>query len=304
MIGVDLGKRSFQLHDVRGDGSAAFKKKVSRERFLAEVSGHRPRIVAMEACGGAHHRGRELQSMGFEVRPVPPIYVKPFVKRHKNDAADALRGHLAEHGVVAPQGIANVARLAAEIDDPESRPPAAGGGSRSGPASARTDRQSRREDRGAGRGGTQAGEGERRSEAPDEHSGNWADLRDGDPGLRAADGGIPLRARLLGLARFGSPPMLDKGKAEARPNLEDGAVRPPAAARCWGDRGHPMGVEARNRRSLAGRAADQETADAGHAGEQDGAGRLGRRDEEGILQGPRVRLRDGRRSGPRERMRK
>ena len=166
IIGVNLGKRSFQLRGVRGDGSAVFRKKVSRERFLAEVSGHRPRIVAMEACGSAHHWGRELQSIGFEVRLVPPTYLKPFVKRHKNDAAvceaasrpgmrfvaaesaerqadamlfrtrdlparqrtrtaDALRGHLAEHGVVAPQGIANVARLAAEIDDPESRLPEA-----------------------------------------------------------------------------------------------------------------------------------------------------------------------------------
>ena len=170
MIGVDLGKRSFQLHGVRDDGSAVFRKKVSRERFLAEVSERGPRIVAMEACGSAHHWGRELQSMGFEVRLVPPTYVKPFVKRHKNDAADAeavceassrpgmrfvavksaeqqadamlfrtrdlltrqrtqtvnaLRGHLAEHGVVAPQGIANVARLAAEIDDPEARLPEA-----------------------------------------------------------------------------------------------------------------------------------------------------------------------------------
>ena len=123
MIGVDLGKRSFQLRGVREDGSAVFRKKVSRERFLAEVSGHRPRIVAMEACGGARHWGRELQSMGFEVRLVPTIYVKPFVKRHKDDAADALRGPPAEHGVVVPQRIANIARLAAEIDDPESRLP-------------------------------------------------------------------------------------------------------------------------------------------------------------------------------------
>ena len=168
MIGVDLGKRSFQLHGVREDGTAIFRKKVSRERFLAEVSGRGPCIVAMEACGSARHWGRELQSMGFEVRLVPPIYVKPFVKRHKNDAADAeavceaasrpgmrfvavksaeqqgeamlfrtrdllirqrtrtvnaLRGHLAEHGVVAPQGIANVARLAAAVDDPETRLP-------------------------------------------------------------------------------------------------------------------------------------------------------------------------------------
>ena len=85
MIGVDLGKRSLQLRGIREDGSAVFRRKVSLERFLAEVSGHGPCRVAMEACGSARHWGRELQSMGFEVRLVPPTYVK----RYKNDAADA-----------------------------------------------------------------------------------------------------------------------------------------------------------------------------------------------------------------------
>ena len=89
MIGVDLGKRSFQLHGTREDGSAAFRRKVSRERFLEEMSKRGPCKVAMEACGGARHWSRELRSMGFEVRLVPPAYVKPFVKRQKNDAADA-----------------------------------------------------------------------------------------------------------------------------------------------------------------------------------------------------------------------
>ena len=59
MIGVDPGKRSSQLRGVREDGTAIFRKKVSRERFLAEVSERGPRIVAMEACGSARHRGRE-----------------------------------------------------------------------------------------------------------------------------------------------------------------------------------------------------------------------------------------------------
>ena len=89
MIGVDLGKRSFQLRGTREDGSAAFRMKASRDRFLEEMSKRGPCKVAMEACGGAHHWGRELRSMGFEVRLVPPTYVKPFVKRRKNDAADA-----------------------------------------------------------------------------------------------------------------------------------------------------------------------------------------------------------------------
>ena len=89
MIGVDLGKRSFQLHGVREDGSAAFRRKVSRDGFLEAMSKHGTCKVAMEGCGGAHHWSRGLRSMGFEVRLVPPAYVKPFVKRQKNDAADA-----------------------------------------------------------------------------------------------------------------------------------------------------------------------------------------------------------------------
>jgi Transposase, Mutator family/Transposase len=67
----------------------AFRKKLSREkvlRFFAE----QPRcIVAMEACGSAHHWGRAIRDLGHEVRLIPPIYVKPFVKRQKNDAADS-----------------------------------------------------------------------------------------------------------------------------------------------------------------------------------------------------------------------
>jgi transposase len=116
----------------------------------------------MEACGGAHYWGREFLDLGHEVRLVPPVYVKPFVKRHKNDRVDAeaiceaasrptmsfvavktaeqqgramlfrvrdllvrqrtqainaLRGHLAEFGLVAPQGPAHVGRLAAALGD-------------------------------------------------------------------------------------------------------------------------------------------------------------------------------------------
>ena len=165
IIGIDLAKRSFQLHGARADGSVAFRRKVSREKlpyFLAAL----PRcVVAMEACASAHHWGREIMRLGHDVRLVPPIYVKPFVKRQKNDAADAeaiceaaqrptmrfvavkgeeqqaramlfhtrdllvrqrtqtinaLRGHLAEFGVVAPQGVAHVGRLALALEDPGS----------------------------------------------------------------------------------------------------------------------------------------------------------------------------------------
>jgi transposase len=128
-------------------------------------------LVAMEACPGAHHWGREIGKLGHRVKLIAPAYVKPFVKRQKNDAADAeaiceaaqrptmrfvavkseakqasavivrtrdvlvgqrtqlinaIRGHLAEYGQIAPQGPAHVERLIAQIEDPESDiPPAA-----------------------------------------------------------------------------------------------------------------------------------------------------------------------------------
>ena len=136
IIGIDLAKRSFQVHGTRADGSVAF-----------------------------HYWGREIGKLGHEVKLVPPIDVKPFVKRQKNDAADAeaiceaalrptmrfvavktreqqsqgmlfctrdllvrqrtqtinaLRGHFAEFGVVAPRGPAHVERLADAIEDADS----------------------------------------------------------------------------------------------------------------------------------------------------------------------------------------
>ena len=63
-IVVNLGKMNFQLHGLREDGSAVFRKKVSRGLFLADVSGRRPQIVAKEAYGCAHYWGRELRLMG------------------------------------------------------------------------------------------------------------------------------------------------------------------------------------------------------------------------------------------------
>ena len=89
IIGIDLAKRSFQLHGARADGSVAFRKKLSRDRLLEFVASHPPCIVAMEACASSHHWDREIGKLGHEVKLVPPIYVKPFVKRPKNDAADA-----------------------------------------------------------------------------------------------------------------------------------------------------------------------------------------------------------------------
>ena len=147
IIGIDLAKNSFQLHGAQSDGSVAFRRKLTRTKVLPFLTSQPHCLVAMEACAGAHHWGREIAELGHEVKLIPPIYVKPFVKRHKNDAADAeaiceaasrptmrfvavkteeqqaqgmvfrtrdllvcqrtqtinaLRGHLAEFGVIAP----------------------------------------------------------------------------------------------------------------------------------------------------------------------------------------------------------
>src|SRR5271169_299119 len=89
IIGVDLAKRVFQLHGAAADGSVLFRKTLTRERFLSFLASQPPCVVAMEACATAHGWGREIERVGHTVRLIPPIYVKPFVKRHKNDAADA-----------------------------------------------------------------------------------------------------------------------------------------------------------------------------------------------------------------------
>ena len=89
IIGIDLAKRSFQLHGARADGSVAFRRKLSRGKVLAFLASQPRCVVAMEACASAHYWGREIGTLGHEVRLIAPVYVKPFVKRQKNDAADA-----------------------------------------------------------------------------------------------------------------------------------------------------------------------------------------------------------------------
>ena len=89
IIGIDLAKRSFQVHGARADGSVAYRRKLSRGKLLGFLASQPCCTVAMEACASAHYWGRETLALGHEVRLVPPIYVKPFVKRSKNDAADA-----------------------------------------------------------------------------------------------------------------------------------------------------------------------------------------------------------------------
>lgn len=169
-IGLDIAKHVFHAHGVDERGRMLFSKRLSRTGLLAFFARQPRCVVALEACAGAHHWGRELQRLGHEVRLIPPAYVKPFVKRQKNDAADAeaiceaaqrpamrfvavkseeqqasamvfrgrdllvgqrtqiinaLRGHMAEHGWVAPKGPSHVARLAELLEDESAMPPGA-----------------------------------------------------------------------------------------------------------------------------------------------------------------------------------
>lgn len=161
IIGLDLAKRVFQAHGARADGSMVFRKRLPRAQVLPFLQAQPRCIVAMEACATGHYWARVIRDLGHDVRLIP-AYVKPFVKRQKNDAADAeaiaeaaarpsmrfvavktekqqagsmifrtrdlfvrqrtqlinaLRGHLAEHGVIAPQGVANLKALSDLIED-------------------------------------------------------------------------------------------------------------------------------------------------------------------------------------------
>ncbi len=88
-IGLDLAKNMFQVHGADATGKAVLRRKLRRGQVLEFFAKLPPCLVAMEACAGAHFWGRELTRLGHDVRLIPPIYVKPFVKRQKNDAADA-----------------------------------------------------------------------------------------------------------------------------------------------------------------------------------------------------------------------
>jgi transposase len=164
-VGLDLAKHVFQVHGVDAEGATVLRKQLRRAQVLG-FFGKLPRwVVGVEACATAHYWARELRALGHEVRLMPAQYVKAYVKRNKNGAADAeaiceavvrptmrfvpvktaadqqaavllhrgrerlvrqrtmlvnaLRAHLAEFGVIAPQGLRNVGKLIAIIRDEE-----------------------------------------------------------------------------------------------------------------------------------------------------------------------------------------
>lgn len=161
-IGLDLAKNSFQVHGIDETQAVVLKRKLRRGQVL-DFFGKLPScLIGLEACASAHYWARELVSLGHEVKLIPPQYVKPYLKRQKNDAADAqaiceavtrphmrfvpvksagqqsllmmhrardlligertklinaLRGHLAELGIVAPKGAWNISKLIAVIEE-------------------------------------------------------------------------------------------------------------------------------------------------------------------------------------------
>jgi transposase len=88
-VGLDLAKDVFQVHGISETGRKVFNKKIKRAKLLAFFETLPRCLVGMEACGSAHHWGRELRKLGHDVRLMPAAYVKPYVKRGKTDAADA-----------------------------------------------------------------------------------------------------------------------------------------------------------------------------------------------------------------------
>ena len=163
-MGLDLGKSVFQVHGVDAVGAVIVQRRLTRSKLLAFFAKQPACLVGMEACAAAHHWGRELRKLGHTVRLMPPRYVKPYVKRQKNDAADAeaiceavtrpnmrfveiksceqqgtlvlhrvrlvlmrqrvqlsnaIRGHMAEFGLVAPVGRNGLQRLITILGNPD-----------------------------------------------------------------------------------------------------------------------------------------------------------------------------------------
>ena len=88
-LGIDLAKSVFQLHGVDRNGAVVLQKRLRRAALLTFLGNLKPCLVGMEACPTSHYWAREIAALGHDVRLIPPAYVKPYVKRQKNDAADA-----------------------------------------------------------------------------------------------------------------------------------------------------------------------------------------------------------------------
>ena len=88
-IGLDIAKSVFQVHGIDAEGKVVIRQQLRRSRVLGFFKKLSPCLVGIEACASSHHWSRELQALGHTVRLMPPAYVKPYLKRQKNDAADA-----------------------------------------------------------------------------------------------------------------------------------------------------------------------------------------------------------------------
>ena len=88
-VGLDVAKRIFQVHAVDVSLHVVVRKALRRAQVLPFFTKLPPCVIGIEACGTSHHWARELTGLGHEVRLMPPAYVKPYVKRGKNDAVDA-----------------------------------------------------------------------------------------------------------------------------------------------------------------------------------------------------------------------
>jgi transposase len=88
-IGLDIAKSVFQVHGIDAEGKVIIRRQLKRRHILAFFAKLPPCLVGIEACASSHHWSRELKRLGHTVRLMPPAYVKPYVKRQKNDATDA-----------------------------------------------------------------------------------------------------------------------------------------------------------------------------------------------------------------------
>ena len=88
-VGLDLAKNVFQVHGIDSAGKVIVRRTLRRRQMMPFFGKLEPCLIGIEACGTSHFWSRELQALGHEVKLMPPIYVKPYVKRGKTDAADA-----------------------------------------------------------------------------------------------------------------------------------------------------------------------------------------------------------------------